>query len=143
MKTLFVTFLILLAPTLLLAQGTEQLELDPSFNAIYDFFLPGVIGAALVLASDAKKYILSGAWSWSVFFKTKALPFILTVVFAVVIYLVLAYVPIARPFIEIFTGYELVEITSAALMGAAAAIINGVIKPTVDPALPKEAQRSY
>ena len=112
-------------------QATEQLQLDPEFSALWDFFLPAILGALAVLLADAKKWVFSGQWSWGYFFNTKILPFLLSMGVAVVVYLLLAYLPAARPFVEILSGYELIEITSASLIGMATAIIDGFMKPTV------------
>ena len=128
-------------PLLLLAQGTDP-ELPREFNAIVDFFLPAVIGQIVVLLTDAKKYMGSGIWDWGVFLKTKVTPFLLTTAASVVVYLLLLYAPFTKPFIEVVTG-PIGAVTAAGLFGALQSVVDGMLKPTVNPEEPEAVNMSY
>ena len=141
MKKRFFLILALFTPLLLLAQETE-VELPKDFNAVLDFFLPVIIGQIVVLLTDAKKYMGSGIWDWGVFFKSKVTPFLLTTAASVVVYFLIVYVPFSQPFVEVITG-PLGVITAAGLFGALQSVIDGLLKPTVDPSTPEAVNMRY
>lgn len=127
-EILFIALLLtILASPLLYAQTGE---LDTSFSAVKSFFLPSLITALLVLFADAKKWMFSGEWSWTIFWNSKFKPFIFSMVGGIVLYFVLAFLPFTKPFIEVLGGSEFAELTAASFIGMATAIINGILKPT-------------
>lgn len=125
MKKAIMLFVLLLTACGLYAQGTD---LDPSFNAIWAFFLPSISVAALTLWTDTFKHVKAGTWEWSVAWRTKLAPFLITHVVAVLIYLVLSYVPWALPFIEAIAETELGAITAGAIVGLASGLVDGFLK---------------
>lgn len=112
----------------------QDVEPDRSFNAILQFFLPAILSSAIVLLSDASKWWSTGLWDWSVFFKTKIQPFLISLGVAVVIYLMLLYVPFIKPILEGMVQYNLTEVTAVALIGMATALIDNFSKkePTAE-----------
>jgi len=103
-------------------------ELDPSFSAIKSFFLPSIAMSALVLWSDTVKHLKAGTWEFGIFLSTKMIPFAITNAIAIAIYLLLSYLPFTKGFIEILAGSSLAEVTAASLVGAATAIVDGLMK---------------
>ena len=141
MKKVIIFTIAFLLPLLVLGQN-EGDELPRDFNAIMDFFLPVIIGQVVVLLTDAKKYMGSGIWDWGVFFKSKIAPFLLTTAASVIVYLLLVYAPFSKPFIEVITG-PIGAVTAAGLFGALQSVIDGLLKPTVDPETPAAINMRY
>lgn len=130
MKKLFLFIVMLLMVTTGFAQeAVEAVALDPSFSAIKSLLMPAVSGGLLMLFMEAKKYMFTPEWDWKEFAKTNVLPFGLTVVGAVVIYLLLAYLPFLKPYLEILTESDLAELTAGTLMGAATLLVKFAMKP--------------
>ena len=100
------------------------------FETIKAVFLPAIIAQLLVLFADAKKYYGSPDWSWGSFFSSKIRPFLYTTLGGMSLFILFTYLPATKQFIEAWTGSPIVELTSAALFGTAAALINGFSKPT-------------
>lgn len=128
MKKILTILLMVFCFTFAAAQVTEPEVIDKSFSVFWSIFFPGILSAGLVLFADAKKHFTSPDWSWQVFLLTKIRPFLVTVIGGGLLYFILAYVPLTKPFIEILTGSALTEITVASLFGAAAAIYDGFSK---------------
>lgn len=129
MKSLILFLLALFTVTIGFAQ--EVAALDPSFSAIKSLLLPAVTGGALLLLAEAKKYMFTPQWDTNIFIKTNVLPFGLSIGGAIILYLLIAYVPFLTPFLEILTESDLTEITSASLIGAATVFIKNVMIPRV------------
>ena len=125
---LLVSFSCFCQPTML-SEAKEPVTL---MSTILSIFLPAIVAQIMVLFADAKKWYGSDSWSWSIFIYSKIVPFLLTTVGGVLLYILLTYLPIAKPFIEIFTGSPIVELTSASLFGVAVAIIDGFMKKAND-----------
>jgi hypothetical protein len=105
-----------------------EVVLETSFNAIKTFFIPSVLASILVLFADASKHLRGGTWDTEVFFTTKLKPFLITMVLAVAIYFLLAYLPISKAFIEILANSSFAEISAAGIIGMATAILDGLTK---------------
>ena len=106
-------------------------EMSASLKDVFAFFAATVIGSLASLFADAKKWIGSGQWDWSVFRDTKIKPFLFSLVGSIVLYFLLYYLPMLKPVVEALSGVSLLEITAGALMMAATALIDGFMKPTV------------
>lgn len=128
----FLTFMLLFIVSVAFAQEIPDAETAASFSAVKSFFLPAIISGALVLWADASKHIRGGTWDTGVFFKTKIKPFLLTTVLGIVLYFVLIYVPMTKPFIEALADSDLAEFTSAGLFGLATSIVDGLLKKPSD-----------
>lgn len=119
----------MLSVTTLFAMQAEAPEvLEVSFSAIKSIFLPAIVGMLLVLFADARKHFNTPEWSWKTFFYTKIKPFLMTTVGGVILYLIIAYVPFTKPFIEILADSTLTEVTALGFFGLAAGVIDGFTK---------------
>lgn len=126
MKKLLLLFVLLFSVG---AYAQADVELATSFSAIKSFFAPALLASVLVLWTDASKHLRAGTWETEIFLRTKMKPFLVTHVLAVAIYLLLAYLPISKSFIEILGNSQFAEITAAGIIGMATSILNGLLKP--------------
>lgn len=92
-----------------------------------NIILVGMVGQLAVLFSDTFKH-LGNDWSFAVFFETKLLPFLVVQGVAVVIVLLLLFVPSFASLFDLTSGLSLETITVATLFGTATAIADGIIK---------------
>lgn len=129
MKKVFLTLLMFFTISIIFAQSAEitpvvEVTVWSLFKTI---LLPAIIAQFIVLFADAKKYYFSPDWNWTIFLTSKIKPFLLTTVGGSILLVILFYVPASKVFIEILTGSPITVITSAALFGAASAIIDGFL----------------
>lgn len=124
-KSIFFTLCAFFFSAFAMAQGTD---LDPSFSAIKAFFLPSLGVSALALWSDTWKHIRMGDWELSVFLNTKLIPFAITHIIAVALYLILSYLPWSKPFIEAMGESTLGSITAGSLVGLASRFVDDFLK---------------
>src|SRR5690606_7016333 len=115
MKHFLLLFVLFLTVSGFAQEVAEIPELEPSLNAVWNFFGPAIGALLLVLFADASKHIKSGTWDTGIFIKTKAKPFIISVVLVVAVYYSLIYVPFLKPFLEVLAESELTEVTAAGL----------------------------
>lgn len=127
MRNLFLFFAMLFTLNVF-AQG----DLETSFGGVLNFFLPAILGSLSVLLADAKKWMGSGQWDWSLFWGTKFRPFMYSLGLAIIIYLSVAFLPWSQQLFESLAGINMTEITAFTLMGMASALLNGIFKKTKD-----------
>lgn len=129
MKQIILFLTLLFSVTAFAQENLEGADiLDPSFNALTTFFLPALLGALATLFTDSVKHIKDGTWDAGIFAKTKILPLALSLVIGIAIYYMMSYAPYLKPYLEVLAGAEMAEITAFAMLGTAAAIIDGLLK---------------
>ena len=109
---------------------TDAGELVTSISAIWAFFLPFILGQVLILLAEAKKHITSNNVDWAIFIQTNLKPFGVTLGGAIVIYLLLAWLPVLQPLLESATGVTFTIISATTLGAAATGIYKGFTAQT-------------
>ena len=126
----FIVLFIMLFTLGAVAQETVEatVGLEPSFNAVKEFFLPAVLAALSVLWMDTMKHIKGGNYDIGIAVKTKFIPLILTIGISVGAYYLIAYLPFTKGFIEIAVEADLSEVTAIGLMTPISILIDNLYK---------------
>ncbi len=112
----------------------QTVSFDPTFNALYSFLLPAIGASAFGLWTDSVKHYKNGTWEWKIFWTSKLMPFLLTVVVAVAVYFMIVYAGFLLPALEALAGAQLLEMTAIGIFGFASRIVEDIIfkKPKSD-----------
>lgn len=110
------------------SQVVAHEAMEVSVEAIKTIFLPAILGQLLVLFADARKHYGTIQWSWGIFFDTKIKTFLITTIGGIILYLIIALLPITQQFIETLADSKLTEVTALGFFGLVAGIVDGFSK---------------
>lgn len=125
-----ITMLCMFVAILSYAQTTETAveHTETVISFLTSLVVPGIVASLAVLVADASKWINSGQWSLSMFIQTKLKTFLFVNLCAVILALVIFYVPQAKNLIASVTGTDLTMLTTATIYATVTALIDGFSK---------------